>query len=65
MPSEFGKGGALIGSLSFGKKGDLFTAVATPLQITPTIVLRTLYRALVNGTDRMTTFGPNESNPRP
>jgi hypothetical protein len=34
-------------------------------QAPPPLILRTLYRVLVNGTDRMTTFGPNERNTYP
>jgi len=36
-----------------------------PQQIPPPIMLRTLYRVVVNGTDRMTTYGPNERTTYP
>jgi hypothetical protein len=36
-----------------------------PVQVPPPVMLRTLYRVLVNGTDRMTTFGPSERSTFP
>ena len=59
-------GPVLLTSLvACGGGGITSTPPPPPQQAPPPVMLRTLYRVLVNGTDRMTTFGPDERSAYP